>query len=37
MGEMAALSVILMVPAIVFGVTIQKYYIQGLTAGAIKE
>jgi len=36
-GEMAALSVILMVPAIVFGVTIQKYYIQGLTAGAIKE
>jgi multiple sugar transport system permease protein len=35
-GEMAAISVILMIPPIIFGVAIQKYYIRGLTAGSVK-
>jgi ABC-type glycerol-3-phosphate transport system permease component len=36
-GEMGAMAVILMVPVIVFGMAIQKQYIRGLTAGAVKE
>jgi multiple sugar transport system permease protein len=35
-GEMAAISVILMIPPIIFGIAIQKYYIRGLTAGSVK-
>jgi multiple sugar transport system permease protein len=36
-GEMAAMAVLLMLPAIIFGISIQRYYMQGLTAGAVKS
>lgn len=36
-GEMAAMAVILMIPAFLFGLSIQRYYMQGLTAGAVKS
>lgn len=35
-GKMASMATILMLPIIVFGLSVQKYYIAGLTAGAIK-
>ena len=35
-GEMAAVAALLVVLPIIFGICIQKYYIRGLTAGAVK-
>jgi len=35
-GEMAAVATLLMIPPVVFGMSIQKSYIRGLTAGSIK-
>src|SRR6218665_2814851 len=36
-GEMAAMSVLLILPALIFGLSLQRYYMQGLTAGAVKS
>ncbi len=35
-GEMAATGVLASLPAIIFGITVQKYMIRGLTFGAVK-
>ena len=35
-GEMAATGVLSSLPAIVFGIAVQKYMIRGLTFGAVK-
>ena len=35
-GEMAATGVLASLPAILFGITVQKYMIRGLTFGAVK-
>ena len=36
-GEMAAMATILILPAAAFGLSMQKYYMKGLTVGALKE
>lgn len=36
-GEMAAVAALLMLPPAIFGIAIQKSYIRGLTAGAVKS
>jgi ABC-type glycerol-3-phosphate transport system permease component len=35
-GKMASMATILVLPIVIFGLSVQKYYIVGLTAGAIK-
>lgn len=35
-GEMAAIALILLIPPVIFGVSIQNYYVRGLTAGSVK-